>query len=81
MALRPRQGEEVVLQRRDRSYWCRRDGEGLVIRNAAGEERRLERIAPSASSGAADALDVATGGNPALRRLFHDAAMALGLAG
>jgi len=81
VALRPRQGEEVVLQRRERTYWCRRDGEGLIIRNAAGEERRLQRVALFADPDATDLQDGGNDQNPALRRLFHDAAMALGLAG
>ncbi|MCP9927572.1 single-stranded-DNA-specific exonuclease RecJ [Cyanobium sp. CH-040] len=55
---------EVILQRGDRLYWCRRDGEGLVIRNATGEELH------SASSP----------DHPYLRALLQDAAMALGLA-
>ena len=28
----------VVLRRRDRTYWCRRDGDGVVIRNSEGQE-------------------------------------------
>ena len=77
VALRPRQGEEVVLQRRERTYWCRREGDGLVIRNAAGEERRLQDIA------AGDVLPVepAVAQNAYLSGLFRDAAMALGLSG
>ncbi len=38
VALRGRGGDEVVLEHRRRSYWCRRQGENLLIRNAAGEE-------------------------------------------
>jgi single-stranded-DNA-specific exonuclease len=81
VALRARQGEEVVLQRRDRTYWCRREGEGLVIRNAAGEERRLQSFTPVARGAGAEACDTGMDHSPALLRLFHDAAMALGLAG
>jgi single-stranded-DNA-specific exonuclease len=81
VALRPRQGEEVVLQRRDRTYWCRREGQGLVIRNAAGEERRLETITSVAAMKAGEPMQAAPGQSAALTRLFHDAAMALGLAG
>lgn len=79
VALRPRQGEEVVLQRRDRTYWCRRDGDGLVIRNAAGEERRLSTIVAMDKSGNVPTPAEGTEQSPALRRLFCDAAMALGL--
>jgi len=69
-ALRSRSGEEVVLQRRDRTYWCRREGVAVVIRNAAGEERRLEQpLLPGAIE------------HPYLQGLFREAAMALGLAG
>jgi single-stranded-DNA-specific exonuclease len=42
VALRSRGGDEVVLQHRRRSYWCRRQGEALLIRNAAGEELEVE---------------------------------------
>ncbi|MEX1317363.1 MAG: single-stranded-DNA-specific exonuclease RecJ [Synechococcaceae cyanobacterium] len=55
---------EVMLQRGDRLYWCRRLGEGLVIRNAAGEELH---------SGSSPE-------HPYLRALLQDAATALGLA-
>ena len=80
VSLRPRQGEEVVLQRRDRTYWCRRDGANVIIRNAAGEERRLEPHGPSGGL-EAEAPSQSDGGNSrALRRLFQEAAMALGLA-
>lgn len=65
VGLRPHPGAEVVLQRRQRLYWCRRQGEGLVVRNAAGEEL--------CSDSAPD--------HPYLRALLQDAAMALGLAG
>jgi single-stranded-DNA-specific exonuclease len=73
-ALRSRSGEEVVLQRRDRTYWCRRDGIAVVIRNAAGEERRLEDPLPQLQ--APQAIE-----HPYLQGLFREAAMALGLAG
>jgi single-stranded-DNA-specific exonuclease len=41
VGLRARGGEEVVLRHRRRSYWCRRQGEHLLIRNAAGEELQV----------------------------------------
>ncbi|MCP9805050.1 single-stranded-DNA-specific exonuclease RecJ [Cyanobium sp. T1B-Tous] len=56
---------EVRLQRRDRTYWCRREGSGLVVRNAAGEEL-------SCAEGANHA-------HPYVRALMQDAAIALGL--
>ncbi|MEY3463799.1 MAG: Single-stranded-DNA-specific exonuclease RecJ [Cyanobacteriota bacterium] len=56
---------EAVLQRRQRLYWCRREGDGVVVRNAAGEEIR---------SGA-------EASHPYLRSLLEEAATALGLAG
>ncbi|MEX0589004.1 MAG: single-stranded-DNA-specific exonuclease RecJ, partial [Cyanobium sp.] len=56
---------EVVLQRRDRIYWCRREGSGLVVRNAAGDELT------SAEGSNHD--------HPYVRALIQDAAIALGL--
>ncbi len=64
VGLRTHPGSEVVLQRRERLYWCRRQGDGLVVRNAAGQELR--------SDSAPD--------HPYLRALLQDAALALGLA-
>jgi single-stranded-DNA-specific exonuclease len=55
---------EVMLQRGERTYWCRRQGEAVVIRNAAGEELH--------SGSRPD--------HPYLRALLQDAATALGLA-
>ncbi|MFM7312279.1 MAG: single-stranded-DNA-specific exonuclease RecJ [Cyanobium sp.] len=76
-AIRTRQGEEVLLQRRGRSYWCRCEGDGVVIRNAAGDERRM----PAGGSASGDALRGEASHSPYLRTLFLDAATALGLAG
>jgi single-stranded-DNA-specific exonuclease len=56
--------DEVVLQRRQRRYWCRREGDGVVVRNAAGEEIRSDAAAA----------------HPYLRSLLEEAATALGLA-
>ncbi len=56
---------EVVLQRRQHLYWCRHEGNGVVVRNAAGAE--------------ISSADAST--NPYLRSLLQEAAMALGLAG
>ena len=64
VGLRAHPGSEVVLQRRQRLYWCRRQGDRLVVRNAAGQEL--------CSDSAPD--------HPYLRALLQDAAMALGLA-
>ena len=59
---------EVALQRRERMYWCRRDGAGLRIRNAAGDELVSDpREAPPP--------------HPYLQALVQEAACALGLGG
>jgi len=58
-------GGEVVLQRHNRTYWCRREGAGLVVRNAAGDELT------SAEGASHD--------HPYVRALMQDAALALGL--
>lgn len=60
----PESQGEVRLQRCQRTYWCRRQGDGLVVRNAAGEELHSS----------------ATPEHPYLRALLQDAALALGLA-
>ncbi|KEF42697.1 MAG: single-stranded DNA-binding protein [Cyanobium sp. CACIAM 14] len=66
--------EEVVLQRRDRTYWCRRQGDTLVIRNAAGEELRSPVRAVAAERGVLE-----DGHHPYVQGLLRDAAMALGM--
>lgn len=58
-------GGEVVLQHHNRTYWCRREGAGLVVRNAAGDELT------SAEGASHD--------HPYVRGLMQDAALALGL--
>jgi single-stranded-DNA-specific exonuclease len=86
----------VVLQRRNRRYWCHRQGEMLVIRNSDGAE--IRRPAPkasadissnnsnSATSNSTTSKPAATGeaddamDHPYVRALLHEAAMALGLA-
>ena len=65
MGIRPTSRSGVVLQRQGRTYWCSRDADGLIIRNAAGEEVR---------SGLHDDHP-----HPYLRALVREAAMALGL--
>jgi single-stranded-DNA-specific exonuclease len=77
VALRASGGDEVVLQRCERTYWCQRQGELLLIRNAAGEELR---IALTQALGA-DELDEEHPClvHPYVRGLARDAAQALGL--
>ena len=65
VGVRPAGSSGVVLRRRDRTYWCCRHADGLMIRNAAGEEVR---------SGLDDEHS-----HPYLRALVREAAMALGL--
>jgi len=65
VGVRPAGSAGVVLRRRDRTYWCSRHADGLIIRNAAGEEVR---------SGLDDDHS-----HPYLRSLVQEAAMALGL--
>ncbi|MFM7454673.1 MAG: DHHA1 domain-containing protein [Cyanobium sp.] len=55
--------DEVVLARHQRLYWCSRRGEGLVVRNAAGDELHSDSRPE----------------HPYLRALLEDAAMALGV--
>jgi single-stranded-DNA-specific exonuclease len=68
-------GDGVILQRRGRSYWCRRQGDTLVIRNAAGEELRSAVGGTGPSDAPVDAEDH----HPYVRGLLRDAAMALGM--
>ncbi len=72
-AIRCSGGDAVVLQRRDRTYWCERQGDTLVIRNAAGEELRAGLTAATP--------DDTTPPHPYLRSLIREAAMALGMVG
>ena len=58
-------GGEVLLQHHNRTYWCRREGAGLVVRNAAGDELT------SAEGASHD--------HPYVRALMQEAALALGL--
>jgi single-stranded-DNA-specific exonuclease len=81
VALRQSCGEEVVLQRRDRTYWCRRRGDQLVIRNAVGEELFHPLPAPLATPFSGQGEGAAALPHPYLRSLVREAAMALGLAG
>jgi len=65
VALRPSGPGEVVLRRRDRTYWCCPWEGGVRIRNAAGEEVWSNPQEPQ--------------GHPYVASLVQEAAMALGL--
>ena len=73
-AIRCSGGDTVVLQRRDPTYWCRRQGDSLVIRNAAGEE--LSSAIPPDGTGPAALVDPS---HPYVQGLMREAAMALGM--
>lgn len=74
--LRASSSEALVLQRRQRRYLVRRDGDALVIRNAAGEELRGR---PSNAGGSELEAEHPQAGHPYVRALLQEAAMALGL--
>ena len=76
--LRASTSDTLVLQRQQRQYWVRREGEALVIRNASGEELRGR----PGMDGLDDALslDMPQADHPYVRSLFREAAMAMGLA-
>ena len=57
----------VMLKRQQRIYWCRREGNDVVVCNAAGDELR-QGISENVHT------------HPYVRSLFDDAALALGLA-
>ena len=69
--------EPVLLQRQNRTYWCRRDGNDLVVSNKAGEELRRTLAGPEDSGEATPEDD---NQHPYVKRLLDDAALALGLA-
>ncbi|MFO7630629.1 MAG: single-stranded-DNA-specific exonuclease RecJ [Prochlorococcaceae cyanobacterium] len=71
VGLRP-SSEQVVLRRRDRAYWCQRQGEGLLIRNDAGEELAILRLSPEGGFAADEQ-------HPYVQSLIQEAALALGL--
>ncbi len=75
VALRCSGAEEVVLQRARRTYWCRRQGEGILIRNAAGDE--LLSLPDGRLTEAGSGRERPE--HPYLRTLAREAAMALGL--
>ena len=74
--LRASSSDTLVLQRRERRYLVRREGDTLVIRNAAGEELR-GRTSPD--EGGVLAVEHPQAGHPYVRSLLQEAAMALGL--
>ncbi len=75
VALRPGGSETVVLRRRQRTYWCERQGEGLRVRNADGVELCWQ---PSDARGGSVEGSV-EGQHPYVRSLLQEAALALGL--
>ncbi len=76
-ALRASSGDTLLLERCNRRYWVSRDGEALVIRNAAGDELRAR---PNPTPGGSISSDHPNGDHPYLQALLQDAAMAMGLA-
>ena len=76
-ALRASSGDTLLLERSNRRYWVSRDGEALVIRNAAGDELRGR---PNPNAGGSISSDHPNGAHPYLQALLQDAAMAMGLA-
>ncbi len=79
VGIRPSSGDTVVLLRRERTYWCQRQGNGLVIRNDAGEQIHWGDQELLANS--RDKVSGAEGNkvHPYVQALFRDAAVALGL--
>jgi single-stranded-DNA-specific exonuclease len=74
VALRESCADALRLQRQGRTYWVTRDGDGLVIRNAAGAELRGLALAGEGLS-----ADHPQADHPYVKALIQDAAMALGL--
>jgi len=75
----------VMLQRSNRTYWCRREGDDLVVCNNAGEELRRpltgqHRTVDGADAKALDRSERSRDQHPYVRSLLDDAALALGLA-
>jgi single-stranded-DNA-specific exonuclease len=75
-------GATVLLQRRSRTYWCRLEGNTVVVRNAAGEELR-QSFGPQQDpqhKGGDGTTGVSPDAHPYVQTLLRDAAVALGLA-
>ena len=94
VALRPSSGDTVVLMRRQRTYWCQKEGDGVLIRNDAGEQIRAQNqewLEASQQNGTEQNGTEQNGTqqngeqraigtcHPYLQSLFRDAAVALGL--
>jgi single-stranded-DNA-specific exonuclease len=94
VGLRPSSGDTVVLMRRQRTYWCQKEGDGVLIRNDAGEQIRAQNqewLEASQQNGTEQTGTEQTGteqtgkktasgtSHPYLQALFRDAAVALGL--
>jgi len=71
--LRASTRDTLLLRRRQRDYWVHREGDTVIIRNAAGAELRGQ------AGGAGLQLDHPQADHPYLRALVLEAAMALGL--
>jgi single-stranded-DNA-specific exonuclease len=84
VGLRPSSGDTVVLMRRQRTYWCQREGDGVLIRNDAGEQIRAQNQEWLEASQQNDTEQngkekASATSHPYLQALFRDAAVALGL--
>jgi single-stranded-DNA-specific exonuclease len=89
VGLRPSSGDTVVLMRRQRTYWCQKEGDGVLIRNDAGEQIRAQNqewLEASQQNGTEQTGTEQEGkgrgsgsSHPYLQALFRDAAVALGL--
>lgn len=76
-ALRASSGDTVLLERSNRHYWVSRDGDALVIRNAAGDELRGQ---PDLATSGGFHSNHPNNDHPYVQALLQDAAMAMGLA-
>ena len=76
-ALRASSGDTLLLERSNRHYWVSRDGDALVIRNAAGDELRGQ---PDQATSGGFHSNHPNNDHPYVQALLQDAAMAMGLA-